>query len=89
MSNIKKKHSIIKIDQPSILKAAEEHSAELEVKNKKSGRKALPIEEKASERVTLLLTPKELAAFEKKSGRLANGTYLKNYLLDETDLLND
>ena len=88
MSNIKKKNSIITVAQPSILKEAEEHSEALESKNKKSGRKALSVEEKASERITLLLTPKEFAAFEKKSGRLANGTFLKNYLLDETDLLD-
>jgi hypothetical protein len=87
MSNEKKKNNTIKIATPSILKEAEQHA--LEPVKEKSGRKALPKEEKASERVTLTLTPKELATFINKANGFPLGSYLKNYIVNNTDLLKE
>ena len=86
MTNQKKKHSVIKVAQPSILKEAEQHASTTE--RGKPGKKALAPEQKASERVTLTLTPDELKNFTDKAGGLPLGTYLKNYLKNNTDLLN-
>jgi|GEM_PF-2122173 len=86
MSNDKKKNSVIKVAKPSILKAAEQHASTTE--RAKPGKKALAPEEKASERVTLTLTPQELENFTAKAGGLPLGTYLKNFLKNNTDLLN-
>ena len=85
MSNEKKKNSIIKVAQPSILKKAEENETKKE--RAKPGKKALAPEEKASERVTLTLTPNELENFTEKAGGLPLGTFLKIFLKNNTDLL--
>lgn len=86
MSNEKKKNSVIKVARPSILQQADLHSRIQE--RAKSGRKALSKEEKSSERITLTLTPNELEHFTKKAGGFPLGSFLKNYLKNNTDLLN-
>ena len=54
---------------------------------KKPGRKKLPPEQKASETVTLKLTPAEKKIFDSKAGYVPPGTFLKNYLKENSDLL--
>lgn len=88
----KKKTKSIKIEKPSILQKAEKHSVEIKTEETKktgrAGRQKLPLDQKASETVTLKLTPKEKQRFTEKAGIVPLGTYLKNYLKTETDLLN-
>lgn len=86
MNNEKKKNSVIKVAKPSILKEAEQHASTTE--RAKPGKKALAPEAKASERVTLTLTPKELENFTSKAGGFPLGSFLKNYLKNNTDLLD-
>lgn len=84
----KKKTQTIKIESPHHLANAEKHSKSIkEVTAKKPGRKKLPPEQKASETVTLKLTPAEKKIFDSKAGYVPPGTFLKNYLKENTDLL--
>lgn len=54
---------------------------------RKLGRKAKPLAEKASEAITLKFTKAELALIEDKSGLVAKATFLKDLLVRKTDLL--
>jgi len=83
--NNKKKTQTIRLEKPHILQKAEVHSKT--ITSSKPGRKKLPVEEKASETVTLKLTIAEKKAFDKECGDIPGGTFLRNYLKRNTDLL--
>lgn len=75
----------IKLEKPHILQKAEVHSKT--ITSSKPGRKKLPVEEKASETVTSKLTIAEKKAFDKECGDILGGTFLRNYLKRNTELL--
>lgn len=52
----------------------------------KAGRKAKPKSDKASKPVTLKFTESELELIEQRSGLVPNATYLKQLLIENTDL---
>ncbi|QUI62482.1 hypothetical protein GSF04_08125 [Pseudoalteromonas sp. A22] len=54
---------------------------------KTSGRTAKPAAEKQSELVGLRFTPSELAVIKKKAGLVPVATFIKNELLERTNLL--
>ncbi len=55
----------------------------------KAGRKAKPTAEKASRPITLKFTEVELELIERRSGLVPNATYLKQLLIENTDLFGN
>lgn len=82
----KKKNSTIKIEKPHLLGKAEKNLTQLKEKGKIGRPKVVP-SVKASETITLKLTVAEKELFQSKAGDVPLGTFLKNYLKRETDLI--
>ena len=82
----KKKTQPLKIEKPNILKKAELVSMQTESK-KVMGRPKTPVEDRLSESIRLLFTPKEKEVIVKKAGDVPLATFIKNYIKRNTDLI--